>query len=190
MIKDEDMEESEKSKLRSQIENEYGNVIYSYTVHLKEAKILECNNKCWKWAQIILSACSTASFIGIFFSDEKWISIVGTLISTLLVIINSYLKDLDKLYDAKSHLRSAKDLWLIKEDYISLLTDFDVYSTDIIRTKRDELLNKTSQIYREELNTSNSAYKKTRKALKEDDEQFFSQEELNRMLPKHLRKDE
>ncbi len=36
--------------------------------------------------------------------------------------------------------------------------------------------------------TSAEAYALAQKALKEDEEQFFSQEELNRMLPEKLRK--
>lgn len=182
------MDDFEKEKLYSQIQEEYGRVMYSYTTHLKMVKQLVKKNEHWKWAQIILSACSTSAFISIFLSDERWISIVGALISTLLLIINSYLKDIDHSGDSKSHLQTSKELWLIRSRYISLLTDFNSLSAEEIRNMRDDLLIKTHRIYQDELDTNEKAYNAAQKALKQDDEQFFTQDELNKMLPKSLRK--
>lgn len=184
------MDNLQKEKLYSQIQDEYGMVTYSYTTHLKMAKQLKKDNKRWKCAQILLSAISTSAFIGIFFSNEKWISIVGTLISTALVVINSYLKELDHSGDSKNHLQTSKELWMIKNEYLSLLTDFDMLSMEDIRKIRDDLLQKTGNIYKNELDTDEKAYNEAQKALKDDEEQFFTQEELNKMLPKHLRKDD
>ena len=79
---------------------------------------------------------------------------------------------------------------MIKNEYLSLLTDFDMLSMEDIRKIRDDLLQKTSNIYKNELDTDEKAYNEAQKALKDDEEQFFTQEELNKMLPKHLRKDD
>lgn len=182
------MDKIQKEKLYGQIQDEYGKVIYTYTTHLKMAKQLRQKNEKWKWAQIILSAFSTTAFIGIFFSNEKWISIVGTLLSAALFIINSYLKELDHSGDSKSHINTSNELWIVRVMYGSLLTDFDSLSVEEIRQARDDLLLKTSRIYQRALDTNEKAYKKAKKALQKDDEQFFTQEELNKIVSRDLRK--
>ena len=52
---------------------------------------------------------------------------------------------------------------------------------------RDEFVRKLDKIYRNQPLTNNKAYKQTRRALKKDEEQFFSNEEIDKMLPKELR---
>ena len=63
------------------------------------------------------------------------------------------------------------------------MTDFDEISIEEIVRKRDELLDESSEIY--------CAAPLTKELAKESfaiEEQFFTQEELNKMLPAHLRK--
>ena len=57
-----------------------------------------------------------------------------------------------------------------------------------IQKARDDLLETVNGIYQQEPTTSNFAYKMAQKALKDEDEQFFSREELNRLLPSNLRR--
>ncbi|WP_051990315.1 hypothetical protein [Ligilactobacillus equi] len=85
-------------------------------------------------------------------------------------------------------LTGLMKIWKIREEYISLLTDFTSLSESVIIDKRDALLLKTAEIYDAQLQISDEAYNRAQKALKDDEEQFFTQIELNKMLPKHLRK--
>ena len=54
--------------------------------------------------------------------------------------------------------------------------------------KRVELLDECSVIYCAAPLTDGKSYAAAQAALKTNEEQFFTQEELNRMLPAHLRK--
>lgn len=54
--------------------------------------------------------------------------------------------------------------------------------------KRDELLDESSEIYCAAPLTDGKSYAAAQAALKTNEEQFFTQEELNKMLPAHLRK--
>ena len=56
-----------------------------------------------------------------------------------------------------------------------------------IAQKRDELLERTDAANRKYPKANNRSYRKAQKALKKKEEQFFSDEELDMMLPKHLR---
>ena len=83
-----------------------------------------------------------------------------------------------------------KDLVLLsRHENISLLTDFDALDTQEIIKKRDELVKKSAKIYESAPQTDSKSYAEAQDALKNKEEQFFTQQELNVMLPIHLRKD-
>ncbi len=47
-----------------------------------------------------------------------------------------------------SHNNAANQLWLVRENYVSLLSEFDGLSTEEIVKRRDELLLQTNKIYK------------------------------------------
>ena len=108
--------------------------------------------------------------------------------STALLVLTAYFKDVDFSALQKSHLSTSNKLWLVREKYISLLTDFEALDEASIKLKRDELQTETSSIYDEAPITSEKSYSIAQDLLKNKEAQFFSRDELNKMLPQHLRK--
>lgn len=102
--------------------------------------------------------------------------------------MNLYFKNFNLAEEAKNHQIIADKLWLIREKYISLLTDLNRLSINDITNERDKLMNETHEIYINAPKTDSTSYKLALKALKSEEEQFFSEEELDKMLPDHLRK--
>lgn len=182
-------EKYQREKLRYQIRDQYGKLVYSYTCHLKEAQILGNRLNYFKSLQIILSGVSTGGILVTLFGKNKASTIFSAFISATLFVLNTYLKNVSLIQDKESHLKTSNELWKVRESYLSLLTDFDVLKLDEIMKQRDELVNRTSKIYDSQLQTSKRAYRQTQKALKSNQEQYFSQEEIDMMLPKCLRID-
>ena len=178
-----------KEKLYTQIKEAYGRVVYTYTTHLKQCQSLEQKNKNIKYVQIIFSAISTGGIISSIFINETIVTILSVLCSTLLVGINLYYKDFNSISEIFLHKKSASELWLIREQYISLLTDFDVLDEPAIRIQRNELQERVYELYKHTPKTDYKSYKAAQSALKQEEEQFFSTEELDKMLPSHLRTD-
>lgn len=174
--------------LYSQIEDSYGKLLYSYTSQIVEAARTEKKNLRLKWVQFILSALSTGGFIGTLVSNQQILIWVGGLCSTALLVLTAYFKDIDFSAQQKKHLDASNKLWLVREKYISLLTDFVALDDERIVQLRDSLQKETSNIYTESPITSEKSYSIAKKLLKEKEAQYFTQEELNMMLPKHLRK--
>ena len=85
------------------------------------------------------------------------------------------------------HFDTSNRLWSIREDYVSLLTDFDQLESTDICNKRDHLKNLVAKIYTEAPITDDSSYELARKSLKGNEAQFFTQEEVSQMLPQNLR---
>lgn len=173
--------------LLTQIKESFGRIVYTYTTHLKKMNRIIKKNKRIKLFQIILSAISTGGFLGGVITNELIIACIGGVFSTALLGVNLYFKEFNLLDEVKLHQIASDNLWLIREDYISLLTDFNTLSeTDIVKM-REELKERTFEIYKTSPKTDSKSYVEAQKALKSEEEQFFSAEELDKMLPAHLR---
>jgi len=178
---------SHREKLFSQISDAYGKVTYSERTHIEQYFYLEKLNRRIKYVQIVLSAIATTGFIGAVVSNEMIVVWVGGIFATLLLITNLFYKDFNIASDMNQHRKSSDALWLIREQYISLLTDFDTLEKIEITQKRNELQSKTSDIYEESPKTNSKAFKKAQAALKVNKEQYFTNDELDNLLPVHLR---
>lgn len=186
------MEVSSKAKkddINVQIRECYGKLVYSYTAHIKEAKILENKNNVLKISQIVLSAISTCGIVAVILEFQPFLcGIISAILTTSNLIISTYLKA--KNFDEKiiSHINTSNNLWLLREKFISLMTDMKYLEYDEIKAKRDMYIENLNEIYKSQLMTSDKAYKLTQESLKNNEEQYFSDEELDVLLPKHLRK--
>lgn len=177
-----------KEKVYQQVQEQYGKLVYTYTCHLKMAANLQTKASAFKWAQIILSAISTGGFFTTVASGQSIGAWVGGIFSTLLLVVNGYLKDKKFAVEQQNHINTANELWVVREEYLSFMTDYEELSEEDIVKMRDGLMIKTAQIYKSAPQTNEKAYRDAQKALKDNEEQFFTQKELNVMLPSHLRK--
>lgn len=177
--------------LEGQLREIYGRVVYTHKTHEKCADLLLKRHRQIKFWQILLSALVTG---GIFttLSDELKVlaTIVSALLSTILLALNSYTKDYDLGEVAQKHRQTAADIWLIREKYLSLLTDLRVrcVSHDQIREIRDALLAELHVAYTGAPSTNDKAYKKAQDALTKMKDMTFSDVEIDAFLPKELRR--
>lgn len=174
--------------IKQQVKEAYGKVVYTYTANLKDANLKHSKSSVIKVAIIILSAVSTCGLLGIIL---QWAPIVLAAVTACItlanVILSSYSKAANLDGQELLHINTANRLWKIREKYLSLLTDYDNLSDEEVSKLRDELTDQTAEIYAVAPLTSSKAYKLAQDALKNNEEQFFSQEELNKILPEHLR---
>lgn len=174
--------------LESQIREAYGRVTYTQTCHEKIiGRVLKMNDTIKVW-QIVLSAISTSGFVVAIFSQEKITSILGSVISLALLFLNTYTKNINLSEIAQEHKKASDLLWKIREEYVSLLTDFEILDIDSIMNKRDELQERTAEVYNNSPRTDSKSYKAAQKALKTEEEQTFSEEEIDVMLPNSIRR--
>lgn len=183
-----DIDKKYRIKLYDQIQEQYGKMTYTYTCHLKEAHILEKRKNILEWSEIVLSSGLTGGILGNVFWDKLNLPIIFSLLSIFLLAINSYLKGSKLEEKITNHLQSAHALWKLREKYLSMMINYERQNPKDIEYRNKKLLIELDKIYATQLQTSNKAYKETQKALKNQEEQYFTQDELNKMLPKSLRK--
>jgi len=90
---------------------------------------------------------------------------------------------------AERHKETAAKLWLIRESYLSLITDIHAggLSPHEIRSRRDTLQEALGAIYAGAPRTTSGSYTDASIALTEREELTFSDEEIDKFLPKPLR---
>ena len=69
---------------------------------------------------------------------------------------------------------------------ISLLVDFDDLNVDVIRARRDSLMDASAEVYSKAPRTSDKAYGRAQERLK-DGHQSFEPGECDKLLPLDLR---
>ena len=74
------------------------------------------------------------------------------------MVLTAYFKDVDLSSMQKKHLETSNKLWLVREKYVSLLTDFVSLEDDRIVSLRDSLQKETSKIYDEAPITRDKSY--------------------------------
>lgn len=115
---------------------------------------------------------------------------MGIFVSTALLALNAYTKNYDLGELSQKHRQAGADLWIIREKYLSLITDLRMGEKPIetLQIERDELLEELHSVYTGAPSTTYQAYKKAQEALKKFEEMTFTDEEINAFLPKELKK--
>lgn len=176
--------------LEGQLRECFGRVVYSHKTHEKCADILLTRLSQIKLWQIILSAVTTGGFIAAVFGAGKIGALVGVLVSTILLALNAYTKNYDLGELSQKHRQAAADLWIIREKYLSLITDLRMGEKPIetLQKERDDLLAELHSVYSGAPSTTYQAYKKAQEALRQLEDMTFSDEEIDAFLPKELKK--
>ncbi len=177
--------------LEGQLRECYGRVVYSHKTHEKCADILMARHSTIKILQIVLSALTTAGFVSTFFPKTSAVgSAVGFLMSTALLVLNSYTKDYDLGELAQKHKQAASDIWLLRERYLSLLTDLaaDARPLEALREDRDKLTDALHTVYAGSPSTTYAAYRKAQEALQKHQDMTFSDAEIDAFLPSELKR--
>ncbi|MFA6901835.1 MAG: SLATT domain-containing protein [Gallionellaceae bacterium] len=182
--------EKNQAIIEGQLRECYGRAVYSHKTHEKCADILHTRLARIKLLQIILSAITTGSFITSILGSGKEAAVIGVVVSTFLLVLNAYAKNYDLGELAQKHKQAANDIWLIREQYLSLLTDLAAGSKaqEEVRLERDRLVTALHAVYAGSPSTTYAAYRRAQDSLQRNEEMTFSDEEINAFLPKELRR--
>ncbi|MDO4462911.1 MAG: SLATT domain-containing protein [Bacillota bacterium] len=176
-----------KQKLKSQIKDAYGRVVYTYTAHHKLANRLRNKMKWIKIIQIFLTSISTVGFLATVITNQAILSWLGGITAALSLGLNLYVKEFEYQKEITQHEAAANDLWDVRESYVSLISDFEIMKENELRCQRDELQKRVSEINHKYPGTDTKSYRKAQVALQEDEEQTFNEGEVDGLLPIELR---
>lgn len=172
-----------RTKLRGQLVDLHGKVVFTYTAHHKIQNRLESIYTNVKNAQIILTAISTGGFLATIVTNQYLLAWIGGIASALSLGLNLYMKDSNLNLNIQKHKDAADELWDIRENYSSLITDFDDLSIEDVRKRRNEIQSEWSSVNKKYPGTDKKGYLEAQNALKKDAEQTFNTGEAEMFLP-------
>ncbi len=180
---------NQSSTLDDQLREMYGRVAYTYKTHEKMADGYVRHYRRIKNVEIWLSALASSSLVLSIVGDSKAGTIFGACLSTILLGLTLYFKGASLGEQAQKHATVASKLWGIREQLLSLLIDMhDGKPMEEIRRQRDVINQALEEIYKGAPRTDARAYAAAQKALKLTEDLYFSDAELDMMLPKAMRR--
>jgi hypothetical protein len=128
--------------------------------------------------------------VSFFFGTGEIGAAIGIVVSVCLLVLNSYTKNYDLGELAQKHKQAANDLWLVREKYLSLLTDLAMKEKpiELLQAHRDDLLVQLHAVYSGSPSTTFKAYKKAQESLQTQEDMTFSDAEIDAFLPGELRR--
>jgi DNA repair ATPase RecN len=165
-------------------------VVYSHKTHEKCADLLLSRQSNIKAVQIVLSALTTAGFVGVILGVGQAATVLGAILSAALLAVNAYTKDYDLGELAQKHKHAANELWIVRERYLSLLVDLAMKEKPLesLQAQRDKLLESLHAAYSGAPSTTFKAYKKAQEALQKLEDLTFAEEEIDAFLPAELKR--
>ncbi len=177
-----------RTTLESQLREVYGRVAYTHKTHEKMADDYVGRYRVIKVLEIGLSATATSSLLIAVFGDSRPATVIGAILSTVLLGFALYFKEASLGEQAQKHTVVASKLWGVRERLLSLLVDMrDERPVDEVRRERDRINDILEDIYKGAPRTTEKAYSAAQRSLKANEELYFSDEELDKLLPKKLR---
>ena len=181
-------EKNKPEPLESQLREMYGRVAYTHKTHMKMADALIERYHFVKKIEIWLSAVTSSALVLAVFGDSHCGTIVGAILSTILLGVVLYVKEENMGAEAQRHTETAAKLWGLREGMLSLITDMRGGCDEVqIRVRRDEINGQLEIIYKAAPRTDGKAYAAAQNALKNAEELYFSDCELDHLLPPALR---
>lgn len=171
-----------------QIRECFGRVVYTHKTHERMADRCAKSLRFFKWAQIILSALTSAGAVGVVMQEGVFFEMATAVLSFLTLLIAAYLKNFDPGAVAQKHRDAAAKLWNVRECYQSLLTDLPNLPGDQAVERRDELQAMLAALYVGAPQTDGKAYQEAQDRLKNMEDMTFSDQEIDRFLPLSLKR--
>lgn len=181
--------------LLAQVRESFGRVVYSHKTQEKQADICFKQHRWQQGILVALTAISSGTFLvsvlGVLVNPQL-VSLTTSFIALLVTGTSLGAKTFKFSEEAHAHRDIASRLWDVRESYLSLIADLmsgATFDSDA-RARRDELQEATRAAYADAPRTSNKAFSKAQKGLKDNEEMTFTPDEIDLFLPAALRLNE
>ena len=174
------------ARIESSVRQTFASVVWSHKIQEKQADIYTDSFHLLEILRIAAASLTSAGIVSIIFYDELWIKIASALISFVTIFISSFFKTFDLRTMISKHKGTANKLLSIRDDLHILLLQIKLRKDDpsVLIENYKDLMNQLHKIYDEAPSTTDKAVKKARKALHIDNDNTFTETEIDSFLPK------
>ncbi len=181
---------SEYKTLEDTARNTFCSVTWSHKIQEKQVDIFATQYKYLEIANIVSASLTSVGIVSLIFTDELWLKLVSALISFVSIFASSFLKSFDLSTKVNAHKNCANKLLAIRNEFQILLLKINLEQEEIdnLIKSYEELVIKLNKIYSGSPNTCDKAVKKAQKSLKINQDNTFTNEEIDSFLPEALRR--
>lgn len=163
----------------------YVSVVWSHKIHEKQADLLNLRHMQIQKANIFLSAVASTGIIALLFVNYYWITVGTSLLSIIVTCLSSLLFLTDYRYLVDKHKISAQKLLSVRNEIEVMIAEVmtsNIPNSEILN-KLSLIDSKLSCIYEEAPLTTDKAVSLARQALKISQDNTFTEDEINMLLP-------
>lgn len=167
----------------------YASVVWSHKIQEKQADIYTKQFKLMETVKLISASLTSVGIVSLIFTDQIWIKIISALISFVTIFINAFFKSFDLQAMINNHKTAANKLLIERNKLKFLLLKIKLREdkpTELCK-EFETLLDSIGQVYKDAPNTTGKAVKLAKKALYVDQDNTFSENEIDSFLPNTLR---
>ena len=167
----------------------YASTTWTHKIQEKESDRLRNIDIFLKACSIITLALSASGLFSIIFVNNTSITIATTIISFVSLIVNLVTMSCDFKSLSNEHKQSALTFLSLRNKLEATLTDIDYnrFSEEGMMEKKDFFEQEYTKCCQSSLSASKMAVKRAKKALYNYNDNTYTTEELNALLPMHLR---
>lgn len=171
--------------LEDEIRQTFMSVTWSHKIQEKQAELCFKKYKIWEVVRIICSALTTVGLISLIFSNQLIVKIISATLSLTITFISMMFKSFNLQEMSGRHKSTANKLLIMRDKLRTLLVEIHLEMKDesVLLSNYKEL----HEIYNEAPNTTEKAVNEARIALEIKEDNKFSDEEIDKNLPKNLR---
>lgn len=176
-------------KLLSSIRKTYTSVVWSHKIQEKQAEIYEAKYAWMEKLNIAAASLTSAGIVALIFTDQLWIKIVSALLSFITLFVSAIFKSFELPQIGKKNKETANKLISVRDELELLILKLktEASSTSDILSKYEELVKKADEIYLAAPNTTSKAVELARQALKIQNDNTYTDDEIDSLLPAELR---
>lgn len=175
--------------LLSSIRKTYASVVWSHKIQEKQAEIYDAQYACLEKLNIGAASLTSAGIIALIFTDQLWIKIGSALLSFITLFVSAFFKSFELPQIGKRNKETANKLISVRDELELLILKLktEAASTPDILAKYEELVKKADEIYLAAPNTTPKAVERARQALKIQNDNTYTDDEIDSLLPAELR---
>ncbi len=177
--------------LEGTVRNTYASVVWSHKIQEKQADIYSAQYNRMEIAKIISASLTSVGIVSLIFTDQFWLKLLSAFISFVSVFVSSFFKSFDLQSMISNHKNAANKLLSVRNDLCVLLLKIRLKGNTVpeLLEQYENIESRLNDIYKEVPSTTDKAVKRARKALEINEDNTFSDLEIDEYLPTELRRE-
>lgn len=182
--------EKEYIALEDLIRLRYASVAWTHKIQEKQAEIYDKKYAVIATINIFAASVTSAGILSTIFADQIWLKVVSAIVSFVAVFITALLKAFDFQSMAKTNKATATKLVILRDELLLLLYKVRNATQPVAELIKEfnDIQVKVHAVYQEAPQTTDKAVEMAGIALKEKQDDTYTDEEIDMLLPEALRR--